>query len=301
MSTTQTWCVIIFIIILLFVVLWALSGGKKREFVGLDPLALPEGQVVGQDVARGPVEGGQQHSDVENPPERAASRAEGQVRSSPIPHSYPSPPIVSPPVAPSFIDGDRQPPQRGVEDRSRDSNSIPTFPPSGLPPLAVPQGPALPHIPPFTIPDYIANPQRDEGKHDAGAPRMGGKKSLGEIETCASLERIFPGYRFQTYRPDFLRNPETGHAMEIDCYNPELRIGGEYSGMQHYIYPNRFNKSEEEFINQVRRDQLKVILCAQNDVGLAIVPYTVPIPEIQRYIENTLQQSINRAVSNLPR
>lgn len=283
MSTTQTWCVIIFIIVLLFVVLWALSGGKKREFVGLDPLALPEGQVVGGDAVKAPqypLEG-DQHPVVEEPPERAASRAEGQPRSSPVSHPH----AVSPP-------------HRG------DSPTIPTFPqvPSGL---SIPPGPALPYIPPFTIPDYIANPPqdryRDEGKHDAGAPRMGGKKSAGEIETCAALERIFPGYRFQTYRPEFLRNPETGHNMEIDCYNPELRIGAEYSGMQHYIYPNRFNKTEEEFINQVRRDQLKVVLCAQNDVGLAVVPYTVPVPEIQRYIENTLQQSINRAVSNLPR
>ena len=47
------------------------------------------------------------------------------------------------------------------------------------------------------------------------------------------------------------------NGLEIDCYIPELKIGFEYNGEQHYMFPNCFHKTQEEFEAQQQRDILK--------------------------------------------
>jgi hypothetical protein len=97
------------------------------------------------------------------------------------------------------------------------------------------------------------------------------------------------GLPFDTVRPDFLRNPETGRNLEIDCYNDQLKIGVEYNGIQHYVYPNFTGQTYEQFIAQARRDQYKIRACDENGVYLIVVPYTVPNERIRDYIIEKLQ------------
>lgn len=111
----------------------------------------------------------------------------------------------------------------------------------------------------------------------------GGKTSKGELICKEVIEEIF-SKPFNTVRPDFLKNPETKRNLEIDCYNDECKIGIEYSGIQHYVYPNGFHRTKEEFINQIRRDKYKVEQCDKNGVYLITVPYTVPHNKIKEYI-----------------
>lgn len=104
----------------------------------------------------------------------------------------------------------------------------------------------------------------------------------GEQLTCQTLEKIY-AKPFVSARPSFLKNPETGRNLELDCYNEELKIGAEYQGVQHYVYPNPFHKNEEEFEKQRKRDDLKYDLCEREGVYLITIPYTVPqdkIPEV---------------------
>ena len=85
-------------------------------------------------------------------------------------------------------------------------------------------------------------------------------------------------------RPDFLKNPESGRNLELDCYHPELKIALEYSGKQHYVFPNVFHKTYNEFIEQIRRDQYKVTCCDNAGIYLITVPYNVPYNQIADYI-----------------
>jgi hypothetical protein len=112
-----------------------------------------------------------------------------------------------------------------------------------------------------------------------------GQISKGERLCKQAIEEI-TGKNFYCVRPDFLKNPETGRNLELDLYNDELRIGVEYQGVAHYLYPNPFHKTREEFINAIRRDQFKVNTCDANGVYLISVPYNVPLnlEEIKKYI-----------------
>ena len=112
------------------------------------------------------------------------------------------------------------------------------------------------------------------------------KESKGELECRKILENKFKK-PFKSSRPDFLRNPVTGGRfnLELDCYNPELRLAVEYNGAQHYKYIPYFHKNYEQFVNQKYRDDLKRRLCNDNGIVLIEVPYTIKIHEIKSFLE----------------
>lgn len=107
--------------------------------------------------------------------------------------------------------------------------------------------------------------------------------SRGERICRESMELIY-GVKFATIRPDWLVNPETGYNLEIDCYSDELKIGVEYNGEQHYNWPNFTNQTQEEFINQVRRDIYKTERCRLLNIYLISVPYHIKHDDIFNFI-----------------
>lgn len=115
--------------------------------------------------------------------------------------------------------------------------------------------------------------------------------SRGERLCCQTLERIY-GVKFVSTWPDWLRNPETGETLELDCYNDDLKIAVEYNGEQHYKWPNFTKQSYVQFINQIRRDELKRQVCDRNDVYLITVPYNVGYEKIPSYIMSHLPETI---------
>ena len=124
-----------------------------------------------------------------------------------------------------------------------------------------------------------------------------GKKSKFETLCKQAIEEI-TGKPFYCVRPNFLKNPETNRNLELDMYNDELKLAVEASGMQHYIYPNMFHKTREEFINQIRRDQFKVDTCDANGIYLITVPYNVPLnlDSIKKYITYYLPENTHMRV-----
>jgi len=106
--------------------------------------------------------------------------------------------------------------------------------------------------------------------------RLNANQSKGEKLSREVFETIF-GLRFPTVRPNILKNPETNHNLEFDGYNPVLKIAFEYSGIQHYEFPNPFHKTKEEFIKLVRTDIYKRQVADQEGIYLIVIPYTVPL------------------------
>ena len=117
------------------------------------------------------------------------------------------------------------------------------------------------------------------------------KESKGEMECRSILQQLF-NRPFPSTRPNFLRNPVTGgnFNLEIDCYNDELKLGVEYNGIQHYQYTPYFHKSQEHFMNQKYRDDLKRRLCRDNGVVLIEVPYNVKLTDIKLFIIKSCQK-----------
>lgn len=100
-------------------------------------------------------------------------------------------------------------------------------------------------------------------------------RGKGEALACRALKEITGCDVKCNIRPDFLRNPNTGKNLELDCYTPRNKTAVEYDGIQHYEYPNPFHRSKKEFNSQVTRDRIKEKLCEENNINLIRVPYTV--------------------------
>lgn len=120
--------------------------------------------------------------------------------------------------------------------------------------------------------------------------------SKGEKKCREVLEEIY-GRPFKTVRPDFLKNPETGRNLELDCYNHELKIAVEYNGIQHYVWPNFTGQSRDAFIKQLRRDKFKAKRCDEKGVYLIIVPYNVPNELIKDYITYYLPENVSKRLN----
>ena len=114
------------------------------------------------------------------------------------------------------------------------------------------------------------------------------KNSKGEAECRRVLQNHFRE-PFPNKRPSYLINPMSGRALEIDCYNERLKIGCEYHGRQHFEYTPFMHKNREAFQKQRYRDQIKIDKCRELGIKLIIVPYTIPIESIERYILNKLK------------
>jgi hypothetical protein len=103
------------------------------------------------------------------------------------------------------------------------------------------------------------------------------EKNCSKSEKCCRsfFERHY-GVPFKSTRSlPFLKNPETGRILELDGYNEKLKVAFEYNGRQHYEWPNHTNQTEEDFIQQKRRDMFKREQCDKNGIFLITVPYTV--------------------------
>lgn len=122
---------------------------------------------------------------------------------------------------------------------------------------------------------------------------MSSNVSKGEAECKRVLEEYF-NKTFDKARPDFLRNPVTSGTknnfnLELDCYNPDLKIAVEYNGKQHYTYTPFFHRNKEAFLNQKYRDELKRMLCRENGVTLIEVPYTISVDKIRDFLYGMLK------------
>lgn len=299
-STLQSWSfwLIILLVILLFI--WIIFGRRKYTFVGLAPL----------------------HQEPAPPNTRITPHLLSIDPSSP--QQRPTP-IITPPVS-SPIQRIQSPigtlsPKASLH-RPRQSSPIDARTPISViqqsPDQVVDNTPAIPeelkrnHPAPLQVEEEeVDEKEEKEGKEgddidpELGIPRryvvpreqIGYKKrepfrSRGEVELCRVLEKIY-GVPFQrNYRGSEIINPETNSPLELDCYNADLKIAGEYSGEQHYKFPHHFHRSFNDFIQQVRRDQFKIDMCDRLGIYLITVPYNVPLETIEDYVRYYMPEAV---------
>lgn len=118
------------------------------------------------------------------------------------------------------------------------------------------------------------------------------KESKGEVECRRVLNKIF-NRPFNKDRPSFLNNPVTGgnYNLELDCYDPQLKLAVEYNGIQHYQYNKFFHRNKEHFLNQKYRDDMKRRICKDYNITLIEVPYTIKVENIESYLINELRKN----------
>lgn len=172
-----------------------------------------------------------------------------------------------------------------------DTSAPPTFPdPADIASEPIPQSITESITePPLDISPTIMEPSRNLPQPVfQDTPRQRERIQPGSSrkeELCRQIISEIYRKPFVKVRPDFLRNPETGCNLELDCYNQELKIALEYNGAQHYMWPNFTGQSHAEFVEQVRRDMFKQKRCEEEGIYLIIVPYTIPEHLIRQYID----------------
>jgi hypothetical protein len=114
-------------------------------------------------------------------------------------------------------------------------------------------------------------------------------ESKGEIECKRVMEKLY-NKPFLKIRPHFMINTQTGKNLELDLYNPELKIAVEYSGQQHYKYIPYFHKNYQAFLDQKSRDEMKRDRCKEYGILLIEVPYTIDLSEIENFLIKELKK-----------
>lgn len=114
--------------------------------------------------------------------------------------------------------------------------------------------------------------------------------SKGE-QMCKTFVEFYFQKPFDKARPDFLKNPVTGENLELDLYNPDMKLAIEYNGSQHYHFNSFMHKnSRDKFQNQQYRDLIKKDLCKKQDITLIVVPYTIPHDQIGSFLFGELKR-----------
>lgn len=103
------------------------------------------------------------------------------------------------------------------------------------------------------------------------------------------FEDIF-GKGFPSIRPDFLKNPTTGHNLELDGYCESLKLGFEYDGVQHAKFEKHFHKSTKDFVYQVAKDDFKTQKCKMLGIDLIRIPHYIHPNELKDYILRVLRK-----------
>ena len=115
------------------------------------------------------------------------------------------------------------------------------------------------------------------------------RKETMEDRVRRIVERVFNA-PFPKCRPDWLKNHKTGRNLELDMFNPTLKLAVEYNGRQHKEFIKEWMDAEG-FEDQQWRDREKAILCQKNGVTLITIDARkVNIEDVEAY----LRQEISR-------
>lgn len=108
---------------------------------------------------------------------------------------------------------------------------------------------------------------KDVNVNDSWCPECSSFKTENQVKQLLEnkLGIVFIKTRF-TYN---------GNRYEFDGFNEERKIAFEYHGIQHYVYPNYWHKTENIFLKAQQRDRDKEQYCIDNGIKLIVIPYTI--------------------------
>lgn len=127
-----------------------------------------------------------------------------------------------------------------------------------------------------------------------GTPSSPSYSKFGYGKNEERCREIFEGIfqrPFPKIRPNWLKRSSTGKNLELDGYNPDLKLAFEYNGAQHAKFGPMHRGDERAFHDQIERDRLKAQLCKQHGVKLIVIPHTVKYNQLELFIRQQLRNS----------
>lgn len=129
---------------------------------------------------------------------------------------------------------------------------------------------------------------RDRTKSGSGCPYCASKFNVSELKMLDAIKEIFPDEEvLYCTRPKFLE------GLEIDVFLPNLKLGFEYQGQQHF-FPVEIFGGKEAFEQQIVRDELKKKICDAEGITLLYVNYDEKISSF--LIKNKLRETKKSAI-----
>lgn len=115
---------------------------------------------------------------------------------------------------------------------------------------------------------------------------------------CRHVFEELTSHLFPKSRPKWLINSR-GNQMELDGYCSSLAIAFEHNGLHHYQKLSHFQRREESLERRKKDDVIKNALCKKNNIRLIVIPYSVHINEIPKFIRDSLLESMtSQSVKN---
>lgn len=99
------------------------------------------------------------------------------------------------------------------------------------------------------------------GKHLQYGCAKCGRNNISE-ELCRTYFEYYLQDKMPNVRPKFMQK------LELDGYSKKWKVAFEYQGKQHYERVKHWQKTEQDFINQQKRDQRKKELCKKHGITL---------------------------------
>ena len=135
------------------------------------------------------------------------------------------------------------------------------------------------------------------------AARQSTKQYTSREERCRQImTTLLPGTTFAKCRPRWNLNPDTGRPLELDLFDPTVKIGPyigglavEVDGAHHSRYHEMFHKSLKDYEDQVRRDFFTTRNCRDRRV------YLIRVPSRDRLCDSKLCVFLSDALGNILR
>ena len=112
-------------------------------------------------------------------------------------------------------------------------------------------------------------------------------KSKYHLAARELLQEIFSGYTIvEEMKLPGSRDPAKKSTLFLDFFIPNLQLGIEVHGQQHYQFCKFFHKTKAGFLTSIKRDFVKEDWCNLNKIELVVLKYSDSIEDWRRQIDS---------------
>ena len=112
-------------------------------------------------------------------------------------------------------------------------------------------------------------------------------KSKYHMAARKLLHKMFAGYTIlEEVKLPGSRDPAKKSTLFLDFFIPNLQLGVEVHGRQHYEFCKFFHKTKAGFLTSVKRDFIKEDWCELNSIELIVLKYSDSIEDWRNQIDS---------------